>query len=193
MFENLQKYRVVLSSNSPRRRELLSGLGIDYVVSVPNEADESFPENLPGGKIPIYIAQSKAQAFAPYMQDNDLVITADTIVYIDGKVLGKPSDEQQAKEMLRLLSGRKHEVITGVCITTKEKQKSFFAVSEVTFACLTDPEIDYYVSRYRPYDKAGSYGAQEWIGYVAILNIEGSYFNVMGLPIQRLYTELKDF
>ncbi|MBQ0060675.1 MAG: septum formation protein Maf [Bacteroidales bacterium] len=191
MLNNLKKYNVILASNSPRRRELLGGLGIEYQVMTIPGIDESYPESLRGEEIPIHISQKKAEAYLQQMQDNDLIITADTIVYQDGMVLGKPADEAEAIKMLQLLSGHTHQVITGVSVVTKQKVKSFAVTTQVTFASLTDEEIHYYVQHYRPYDKAGSYGIQEWIGFIGVTGIEGSYFNVMGLPVQRLYTELK--
>lgn len=191
MLNNLKKYNVILASNSPRRRELLGGLGIEYQVMTIPGIDESYPESLRGEEIPIHISQKKAEAYLQQMQDNDLIITADTIVYQDGMVLGKPADEAEAIKMLQLLSGHTHQVITGVSVVTKQKVKSFAVTTQVTFASLTDEEIQYYVQHYRPYDKAGSYGIQEWIGFIGVTGIEGSYFNVMGLPVQRLYTELK--
>lgn len=189
----LDKYKLILASNSPRRQELLKGLGIDYSVRVLPDLDESFPEELAGEEIPVYIARSKAKAYIADMQANELLITADTIVWLDNEVLGKPNDYADAVQMLHRLSGKTHQVITGVCLTTADWQKSFSVVTEVTFATLTDEEINYYVDQYRPMDKAGSYGIQEWIGFVAVENINGSYFNVMGLPVQRLYQELKEF
>lgn len=191
MLENLKKYKVVLASNSPRRKELLSGLGIDYEVKTLPDIDESFPEGLDGVEIPAYIARAKADAYRPIMQADELIVTADTIVWLDGEVMGKPADEADARRMLRALSGKTHQVITGVCLTTVESQKTFATVTDVTFAALTDGEIAHYVEQYRPMDKAGSYGIQEWIGFVGVERIEGSYFNVVGMPIQRLYTELK--
>ncbi|MDO4956072.1 MAG: Maf-like protein [Bacteroidales bacterium] len=191
MLNNLKKYNVILASNSPRRRELLGGLGIEYQVMTIPGIDESYPDSLKGEEIPIHISQKKAEAYLQQMQDNDLIITADTIVYQDGMVLGKPADEAEAIKMLQLLSGHTHQVITGVSVVTKQKVKSFAVTTQVTFASLTDEEIQYYVQHYRPYDKAGSYGIQEWIGFIGVTGIEGSYFNVMGLPVQRLYTELK--
>ena len=191
MLENLKKYNVVLASNSPRRKELLSGLGIDYQVKTLPDIDESFPEELDGVEIPAYIARAKADAYRPVMQADELIITADTIVWLDGEVMGKPADEADARRMLRALSGKTHQVITGVCLTTIGCQKTFATVTDVTFAVLTEEEIAHYVECYRPMDKAGSYGIQEWIGFVGVERIEGSYFNVVGMPIQRLYTELK--
>ncbi len=191
MLENLKKYRVVLASNSPRRRELLTGLQVDYQVKVLPDIEESYPDGLKGEEIPVFIAREKADAYKPTMADDELIITADTIVYIDGEVLGKPKDEADAERMLRTLSGRTHQVITGVCLTTASFQRTFAAVTDVTFASLSDEEIRFYVSRFRPFDKAGAYGVQEWIGYVGVTGLKGSYFNVMGLPVQRLYQELK--
>lgn len=191
MLENLQQYEILLASNSPRRRELLSGLDIPYRVVTLPEIDESYPDSLTGIEIPSYIARHKAEAYRGMMHDNTLLITADTIVWLDNKVYGKPVDAEDAKQMLRELSGRTHTVITGVAITTNKQQKVFATESFVTFAPLSDEEIDFYVERYKPLDKAGAYGIQEWIGYIGVSALEGSYFNVMGLPIQRLYTELK--
>lgn len=191
MLDNLKKYKVILASNSPRRKELLSGLGIEYQVKAMPDVDESFPDTLVGEAIPAYIAQAKANAYQPIMGADELVITADTIVWIDNEVLGKPESREDAICMLRKLSGASHQVITGVCITTIDWQKSFTATTDVTFAKLTNEEIEYYVDNYAPMDKAGAYGVQEWIGFVGVESISGSYFNVMGLPIQRLYGELK--
>lgn len=191
MLENLNKYKIILASNSPRRKELLSGLGVDYEVKTLPDVDESYPDGLSGEEIAKHIARGKAEAYRSLIQADELVITADTIVWLDGIVMGKPKDEEEAKDMLMRLSGKTHQVITGVCLTTASTQKTFATVTDVTFATLTDEEVDYYVTRYQPMDKAGSYGVQEWIGFVGVENLSGSYFNVMGLPIQRLYTELK--
>lgn len=190
---NLSRYNIILASNSPRRKELLNGLNIPYEIKTLPDIDESYPDSLAGEDIAIYIAEEKANAYLDQLDDNTLLITADTIVLLDGKVYGKPSDETDAKQMLRDLSGKTHQVITGVCITTKDKQVSFGVSSEVRFSKLDDDEIEYYVSNYKPFDKAGAYGVQEWIGYVAVEYISGSYFNIMGLPVQRLYRELKKF
>jgi septum formation protein len=192
MLENLNKYRIILASNSPRRKELLSGLGIQYEVKTLPDIDESYPEGLDGMEIPAFIARSKADAYREVMQTDELIITADTIVWLDGNVMGKPKDAEEAREMLRSLSGQTHQVITGVCLTTAVYQKAFATMTDVTFATLSEEEIAYYVERYSPMDKAGSYGIQEWIGFIGVESISGSYFNVMGLPIQRLYTELKN-
>lgn len=185
-------YHIILASNSPRRRELLSGLGLDYEVRTLPGIDESYPETLQGEEIPVYISSQKASAYLDELKENELLITADTIVWLDGRVLGKPLDEEEACQMLRALSGKTHQVITGVTLATTTFQKSFASVSQVTFATLSDEEIKYYISHYHPMDKAGSYGVQEWIGFIGVERIEGSYFNVMGLPVQRLYRELKE-
>ena len=181
--------KIILASNSPRRKELLSGLGLEYEVRTMQGIDESYPEGLTMEEIPQYISRKKAAAYS--LNPDELLITADTIVWLDGEVLGKPADEAEARQMLRKLSGRTHQVVTGVTLTTTNLQHSFASVSQVTFAQLSDAEIDYYVTHYHPLDKAGAYGIQEWIGYIGVKAIEGSYFNVMGLPVQRLYTELK--
>ena len=193
MLDNLKKYRLILASNSPRRKELLAGLGLDYEVRTLPDVDESYPESLQGGDIPLYISRMKADAYKPMLQPDELMITADTIVWMDGMVLGKPRNKYGAIEMLRQLSGGVHYVYTGVSITTQTRQESFYVATEVRFANLTDEESEYYVDTYQPMDKAGAYGVQEWIGYIGVENIQGSYFNVMGLPVQRLYTELKKF
>lgn len=191
MLDNLKKYKVVLASNSPRRKELLGGLGIGYEVKTMPDIDESYPDGLSMEEVPVYIARSKADAYRPLMQPDELIITADTIVWLDGVVMGKPKDKEEARDMLRRLSGQTHQVVTGVCLTTIDRQQSFATVTDVTFDRLTEEEITHYVSRYQPMDKAGAYGIQEWIGYVGVRSIKGSYFNVVGLPIQRLYQELK--
>jgi septum formation protein len=192
MLDNLKEYKIILASKSPRRRQLLEGLNLPFEVIV-REVEEVFPEELSMESIPVYLAKLKAEPFRKDMEAKVLVITADTIVWIDGEVLGKPVDHPHAVEMLRKLSGRKHIVVTGVCLTSNEKQVTFSSVTEVHFKELSDAEIEYYLEIYHPYDKAGAYGVQEWIGYIAIDRIEGSYFNVMGLPVGRLYEELKKF
>lgn len=189
----VEGYKVILASNSPRRKELLAGLGIDFSVRIIKDIDESYPASLRGEDIPVFISGKKAEAYRRTMAEDELIITADTIVYDNDKVLGKPSSREEAINMLTELSGHAHEVITGVTICSQDKMKQFASVSKVFFDNLTEEEIEYYVDKYRPYDKAGSYGIQEWIGFVGVTRIEGSYFNVMGLPIQRLYTELKRF
>ena len=187
------RYKIILASNSPRRRELLAGLDIPFEVRVIDGIDESYPASLPTHEIAGYIAQQKAHAYLATMADDELVITADTIVVLDGKVMGKPQDEQEARRMLSELSGRTHHVITGVTLTTKERSVNFSVETSVSFRELTQEEISYYVEHYHPMDKAGSYGIQEWIGYVGVTAIEGSYFNVMGLPVQRIYEALQTF
>lgn len=190
MLENLKKYKIVLGSASPRRQELLRGINLNFEV-LPMNVDESYPPDLNGVEIPMYLAEKKADAYKNMLNDELMVITADTIVFLDGKVLGKPVDKADAFKMLQRLSGKTHQVITGVCISTNLRRRTFHTISEVKFARLNDAEIDYYLEHYAPYDKAGSYGVQEWIGFIAVEQINGSYFNVMGLPIQRLYNELK--
>lgn len=191
MLENLKNYQIILASNSPRRKELLAGLGIEYKVKVIKDIDESYPSSLCCEEIPLYIARQKAQAYLSEMQENELVITADTIVWLEHKVLGKPADKAEARAMLKMLSGRSHKVMTGVVLTTTVQQRCLVAVSQVTFSSLSDEEIEYYIEKFQPMDKAGAYGIQEWIGFIGVESIQGSYFNVMGLPVQRLYQELK--
>ena len=191
MLGNLDKCQIILASNSPRRKELMSGLGVDYVVRTLPDVDESYPADLAGAAIPEYISRKKADAYRSIMQPGELLITADTIVWLDGKVLGKPEGREGAVEMLRSLSGKSHQVFTGVCLTTTEWQKSFTAASDVEFDVLSEEEIRYYVDKYQPMDKAGAYGVQEWIGYIGVKSISGSFYNIMGLPIQKLYGELK--
>jgi septum formation protein len=190
MLSNLNNYNIILASQSPRRHELLRGLNIPFDVEV-IDVEESYPSQLVGVDIPMYLAEKKADAYADKMQENTLLITADTIVWHEGTVFGKPTDKEDATRMLKSLSGKTHQVITGVCISTLMKRKIFHVISEVRFARLNPDEIEYYLLNFQPYDKAGAYGVQEWIGYIGVEYIEGSYFNVMGLPVQRLYTELK--
>ena len=185
--------RIILGSQSPRRQELLRGLDVDFEVRTIAGLEEHYPDTLQGAEIPLFLAKQKADAFRPSLTDDDLLITADTIVWLDGRVYGKPTDAADARAMLRTLSGRTHEVITGVCLTTTRRQESFSATTQVTFANFSDQEIDYYIEHYRPFDKAGSYGVQEWIGYIGVERINGSFYNVMGLPVQRLYQKLKEF
>ncbi len=187
------KYNIILASNSPRRKELLAGLDIPFEVKTLPDIDESFPENLSGTEIPAYIAKAKADAYTQFLDKKSLLITADTIVWLNGKVYGKPTDKSDAIYMLKALSGKTHEVITGVSLTTTEKQITFTAVSKVKFATLEEEEILYYIEKYKPYDKAGSYGVQEWIGYIGVESLEGSFYNVMGLPVRMLYQHLKQF
>jgi septum formation protein len=193
MLDNLVGYHLILASNSPRRNELLNGLGVKYSVRTLKDVDESFPDELQGADVALYIAVKKGEAFRAFMKSNDLVITADTIVCKDGLVFGKPSDREEAVRMLRSLSGSSHWVYTGVCLTSSKHQHSFTAATEVFFSDLSEEEIDWYVDCYKPYDKAGAYGVQEWIGFVGVERISGSYFNVMGLPVHSLYNALKEF
>lgn len=186
-------YHIILASNSPRRRELLSGLDLDFEVRVLPDIEENYPETLATQDIPVYIATEKAAAYKNLMSEHDLIITADTVVVLGDKVLGKPESLDDAKRMLHELSGHTHQVITGVCLMTRTRQRSFSVTTDVTFKQLTEAEIDYYVEKYRPLDKAGAYGIQEWIGYIGVTGLNGSYFNVMGLPVQRIYNELNDF
>ena len=184
--------RLVLASNSPRRKELLRGLGIDFEVRLIRDIDESYPKELPINDVAVHISKAKADAYLDTMAENEVVLTADTVVVCDGQILGKPQDAEDARRMLGLLSGKSHEVITGVTLSTLQWQRSFAVTTVVWFKELTADEIGFYVDSYRPFDKAGAYGIQEWIGYVGVQRIEGSYFNVMGLPVQRIYEELKD-
>lgn len=191
--KNLDKYNIILASNSPRRKELLSGLDLQFTVNVMADIDESYPDTLAPSVVPVYLAEKKAEAYLITLQDNDLLITADTVVCTETEILGKPACKEEAVEMLRKLSGKEHQVVTGVAVTTTDKMESFAAVTSVLFDVLSEEEIEYYVEKYRPYDKAGSYGIQEWIGYIGVKSINGSYFNVMGLPVQKLYTVLKGY
>ncbi|GAB1450147.1 Maf-like protein [Draconibacterium sp.] len=188
----LPDYNYILASKSPRRQELLQSLGIKFQV-VTKEVDENYPINLTKEEIPVFLAELKAKHFLDDLKGNDLLITADTIVWFDGEVLGKPGHRLEAIETLQKLSGHDHQVISGVCLTSVKKQKSFYSISNVSFKQLSLAEIEYYVSEFKPYDKAGAYGIQEWIGYIGITHIQGSFYNVMGLPIQQLYTEIHNF
>lgn len=189
---NFDHYEIILASQSPRRQQLLKDMGFKFKVIV-TDVDEIYPQEMPVSEIPVYLAEIKANAIANEIKENTLIIAADTIVTIGNKVLGKPRDEADAFVILQQISGRMHKVITGVCLKTSLKQKSFFAESNVYFRHLSDEELNYYITNYKPFDKAGAYGVQEWIGYVGIERIEGSYFNVMGLPTQMLYKELINF
>lgn len=191
--DKLKRYRIVLASASPRRKELLSKLDIGFTVNSLCEVDESFPASLPVVQVPQYISRKKADAYRQEMQENDMVITADTVVAVGRRILGKPKSAEEARTMLKLLSDRYHRVVTGVTIMTAKRTETFATVSRVRFTRLNDEEIDYYISKYKPFDKAGAYGIQEWIGMVGITELNGSYFNVMGLPVQRLYAKLKEF
>jgi septum formation protein len=190
--QNLENYEIILASKSPRRQQLLTDLGIKFRVQ-PMDIPEIFPEGLGMTEVPVYLAELKAEAFRPFLENHQLIITADTIVWLDGEVLNKPADYADGFRMLRNLSGKKHQVVTGVCLLSPEKKVSFYASTDVWFKELSDEEIHHYLEHYKPYDKAGAYGIQEWIGYIGIYHIEGSFFNVMGLPVQSLYEHLKAF
>lgn len=189
MLENLNGYQIILGSKSPRRKQLLQEIGLDFTVKT-LEVEEVYPAEMPVREVPQYLSELKAKPFEATLGDKELVITSDTIVSIDNKVLGKPRDYEHAFEMIKLLSGRTHQVISGVCLLSKGQKRSFTSSTNVTFKALTNNEIDYYITKYKPYDKAGAYGIQEWIGHIGVEKIDGSYFNVMGLPVQRLYEEL---
>ncbi len=183
---------LILASNSPRRRELLAGLGLDFEVRVIKDIDETYPLDLPVEQIPVYISSQKAKAYQESIRDDELVITADTVVIVGKNVLGKPHNREEACDMLRMISGRTHQVITGVCLSSNKIHRSLSVSTDVTFKSLAEQEIEYYVDQYKPYDKAGAYGIQEWIGYIGVTSLHGSYFNVMGLPVQRIWQELLD-
>ena len=190
LLDKLKQYNVVLASNSPRRRELLADLGIDFKVRTIKGIDESYPHDMPVLEIAEFISQKKAQAYQRQMGENEMIITADTVVILGNEVLGKPADTADACRMLRQLSGNTHKVVTGVTIVMPGRMSSFSAVTDVEFAQLSDEDIDFYVDNYRPLDKAGAYGIQEWIGCMGVRHINGSFYNVMGLPLHRLYSEL---
>lgn len=190
--DKLNNYRIILASRSPRRKQLLSELGVKFDIQI-RDFDETYPANLSGAEIAEHVAYGKALSFKSAISDNEIVITADTIVWCNNKILGKPLNSDDAIRILKMISGNTHEVITGVCILSSLKEKIFSESTKVTFDTISEEEIKYYVDNYKPYDKAGAYGIQEWIGIAACSNIEGSYFNVVGLPVQRLYKELKSF
>ena len=197
----MKDYKIILASNSPRRKELLAGLDMPFEVKVLKGIDESYPSTLSPYETAQYIAAKKAGAYRGLLADGILILTADTVVIAPtedeqndkegrGIILGKPKDAEDAKRMLRMLSGKTHHVVTGVCLTTVKEQHQFSVTTEVTFKSLSEEEIEYYVSKYKPFDKAGAYGIQEWIGYIGCTGLKGSYYNVMGLPVQRIYEEL---
>lgn len=185
-----KRLKIILASASPRRKELLAGLDLDFEVKVVKGVSESYPKTLRAEEVPQYISREKAAAYQ--VADDELLLTADTVVIVDNTILGKPHDADDARRMLRLISGRTHQVVTGVTLTTAKAQKTFGVSTDVTFRQLTDDEIDYYIAHYRPFDKAGAYGIQEWIGYVGVTSIHGCYYNVMGLPVQRIYQEIME-
>lgn len=193
MLSNLNKYNIILASKSPRRQELLRGMGVKFTI-LTKETPENFPAEMPLDKVPQFLSQQKSKAFDENeLPENYLIITSDTVVIAENEILGKPKDREDALRMLTLLSGKTHHVVTGVTVRTATKTKTFGVKSKVTFAALDAEEMAYYVDNYRPYDKAGAYGIQEWIGYVGISGMNGSFYNVMGLPTRRLYQVLKDF
>lgn len=185
---SVNKFNIILASGSPRRKFLISELGWEFTVKT-KDIDEHFPSDLKREEIPLYLCNLKADAFGA-VEEKDLIITADTVVWVENEVLNKPADADDAKRMIRKLSGKWHEVITAVCLRTAKEKHSFHVVTKVLFKQLTEEEIHYYIDTYKPFDKAGAYGAQEWIGYVGVERIEGSYFNVMGLPVKELYEEV---
>lgn len=193
MLDNLKKYRVLLGSKSPRRRELLAQLGVEFSVADMPDIEEVYPAETPAAEVPAYLAQLKASAMRGSLAEDQLLITADTVVVLNGQIFGKPHDAHDAARMLRALSGQTHQVYTGVAVTTADRCSVFTSVTDVSFSHLSDAEIDYYITTYHPMDKAGAYGIQEWIGAVAVQGLVGSYYNVMGLPIHMLYHELKKF
>ncbi len=193
MLENINQYKLLLASKSPRRRELFKMLDVPFEIASTVEVEESYPDDLPLREVPLYLSQLKAAAYSKLINSNELIITADTVVLNEGRILGKPRSVEQAAEMLAIMSGHPHTVVTGVSLTSKEKQVSFDVTTDVIFAKLTPEEIDYYISKYKPLDKAGAYGIQEWIGAVAVEGIRGSFYNVMGLPVHQLYRHLSEF
>lgn len=193
LLDKIKDYHIILASQSPRRHFLLKEAGIHYTVSSLHKVDESYPEGLDKFQIPVYLAELKSKAFSGKLEEKDILITADTIVWINNHVINKPADREDAIRILKILSGNMHEVITGVCIRRINKSFSFYSHSKVYFRELAEEEIHYYIDQYKPYDKAGAYGIQEWIGYIGIKEITGSFFNVMGLPVQQLYQELDNF
>lgn len=193
MLDNLKGRRVILASGSPRRRQLLGGLEIDFTVRLIDGIDETYPDGMAMAEIPQYISRRKAEAYVPTMTSDEIIITADTIVWADGEVLGKPHTPDEAVSMLRRLSGRTHQVVTGVTVLSADRRETFACVTDVTFDTLSEAEMQHYVADYKPLDKAGAYGIQEYIGYIGVTGISGSYFNVMGLPVQKLYRVLLTF
>ena len=185
------EYKLLLASNSPRRKQLLAGLDIPFTVNVLPSISEDYPSEMPAKEIAKFLAVKKAEPYKTVIANDELVLTADTVVIVDNFVLGKPQDSDEACAMLRQLSGKTHQVVTGVCLTTLDFQHSFSVTTNVTFKTLSEREIKYYVEKYNPTDKAGAYGIQEWIGYIGVTKLEGSYFNVMGLPVQRIYDEFQ--
>lgn len=192
MLKNIERFNIILASKSPRRQELLRELGVRFEIAE-IDYDEIYPGHLRAEEIALYLASAKAESFNGQLKEKDIVITADTIVWCNNTVLSKPSSREEAQKMLRAISGNTHEVITGVCLFSTKKKKVFHSTTMVTFEPMDESEIDFYIDKYRPYDKAGAYGIQEWIGVAACSRIEGSYFNVVGLPVHQLYKELHKF
>ncbi len=192
MYLNKFFFNIILGSSSPRRNELLKSLGFDFIIN-PSHADEDYPLNLKGHEIPVFLAKKKASSFNGVLTETDLLITADTIVWCEGEIFNKPINFEEGKLMLQTLSGKMHEVFTAVCLKSANKQIIFYDATKVYFKKFTNEEIEYYLNKYKPYDKAGSYGVQEWIGYIGIEKIEGSFYNVMGLPVKKLHEELMKF
>ena len=192
MYLNNFFFNIILGSSSPRRNELLKSLGFDFIIN-PSNADEDYPLNLKGHEIPVFLAKKKASSFNGVLTETDLLITADTIVWCEGEIFNKPINFEEGKLMLQTLSGKMHEVFTAVCLKSANKQIIFYDATKVYFKKFTNEEIEYYLNKYKPYDKAGSYGVQEWIGYIGIEKIEGSFYNVMGLPVKKLHEELMKF
>ena len=189
--DRLKNYRLILASASPRRRELLAACDLNFVLADKFECEECYPADLEAERVAEYLSQLKSEAYPYPLNEGDILLTADTVVIAEGEILGKPKDNADAERMLKMLSGATHKVVTGVTLRTAQRTLSFSAESLVSFRTLKEEEIAYYIEQYRPLDKAGAYGIQEWIGYVAIERIEGSFYNVMGLPVQRLYVELE--
>lgn len=192
MLDNIKKYDVILASKSPRRKELLQMLDIPFEIKVKDGINESYPADLPAIEVPGFLSRLKGNAYAEDIKENEMVITADTIVILDGQIFGKPHDKKEAIDMLMTLQDRTHTVASGVCIATKEKTVSFTVCTSVTFAAISREEATWYVEKFNPLDKAGAYGIQEWIGCAAVAGIDGSFYNVMGLPVHQLYNVLKN-
>lgn len=192
-YNKLKNYNIILASNSPRRHFLLKEIGLEFTIVKPENIDENYPDNLTHEKVPVFLAKLKADSLINKLDKKDILITADTIVWLNDEVINKPENREDAYNIIKKLSGSIHQVYSGVCISSIEKQITFSAKTDVKFKKLSDEEINFYIDKYKPFDKAGAYGIQEWIGYVGIEHINGSYFNVMGLPVQKLYNELVNF
>ncbi|MFO7668310.1 MAG: Maf family nucleotide pyrophosphatase [Bacteroidales bacterium] len=193
MLSEITAYEIVLASGSPRRAALMNELGLPFKVVETRHTDEVYPEGMQGGEIARFLADQKSDAYTELLLQMQILLTADTIVWLDGKELGKPRSREEAIAMINCLSGRTHQVFTGVCLRSAGKRTSFYVSTDVSFSNLEPEEIEYYVDQFKPFDKAGAYGIQEWIGHIAVERIQGSYFNVMGLPVQKIYSELKNF